>query len=81
MLYKGEELSDNEHARGQGGAPLDFRHPILISPTGAPEPHITLTVGNKLIDFLIDTTFLCKLNTQIIFSPEQLDIRVPLGPF
>ena len=37
MLYKGEELSDNEHARGQGGAPLDFRHPILISPTGARE--------------------------------------------
>ena len=31
MLYKGEELSDNEHARGQGGAPLDFRHPILFS--------------------------------------------------
>ena len=77
MFYKGEEHSDNEHAQE---APLDLWHPILISPTGAPEPHITLTVGNKLIDFLIDTTFLCKLNTQI-FSPEQLDIRVPLGPF
>ena len=63
------------------GAPLDLRHTILISPTGAPKPHITLTVGNKLIGFLIYATLLCKLNTQIIFSPEQLDIRVPPGPF
>ena len=81
MLYKGEELSDDEHAWGQGGAPLNFKRPILISPIGDPEPHITLTVGNKLIGFLIDTTLLCKLNTQVIFAPEQLDIRVPLGPF
>jgi len=81
VLYKGEELSDNEHDWGQGGGPLDFRPPVLISPTGAPKPHITLTVENKLIGFLIYATLLCKLNTQIIFSPEQLDIRVPLGPF
>ena len=36
--------------RGQG-TPLDLRRPILISPQ---EPRVTLTVGNKLIDFLID---------------------------
>ena len=34
--------------RGQG-TPLDLRHPILISPQ---EPQVTLTVGNKLIDYL-----------------------------
>ena len=28
-----ERNTDNEHAQG---APLDLRHPILISPTGAP---------------------------------------------
>ena len=81
MLYKGEELSDNEHDWGQGGGPLDFRPPVLISPTGAPKPHITLTVGNKLIGFLIYATLLCKLNTQIIFSPEQLDIGSHWGLF
>ena len=32
-LYKGEDHSDNEHTR----APLDLRHTILISPTGALE--------------------------------------------
>ena len=37
--------------KGQG-TPLDLRHPILIS---AQEPQVTFTVGNKLIDFLIDT--------------------------
>ena len=30
---------------------MDLRHPILISPQ---EPQVTLTVGDKLIDFLID---------------------------
>ena len=34
--------------RGQG-TPLDLRHPILISPQ---ESQITLTVENKLIDYL-----------------------------
>ena len=38
-------------------------------------------MGNKLIDSVIDSTLLCELKTQITFSPEQLDIRVPLGPF
>ena len=36
--------------RGQG-TPLDMRCPILILPQESP---VTLTVGNKLIDFLID---------------------------
>ena len=27
-----------------------------------------MTVGNKLIDFLIDTTLLCKLDAQIAFG-------------
>ena len=40
-----------------------------------------MTVGNKLIDSVIDTTLLCEPNAQITFSPEQLDITVPLGPF
>ena len=40
-----------------------------------------MTVGNKLIDSVIDTTLLCESNAQITFSPEQLDITVPLGPF
>ena len=34
-----------------------------------------------MIESLIDTTFLCKLNSQVTFSPEQLDIRVLQGPF
>ena len=34
-----------------------------------------------MIESLIDTTFLCKLNSQVIFSPAQLYIRVPPGPF
>ena len=38
--------------RGQG-TPLDLRRLILISPQ---EPWATLTVGKKLIDFLMDTT-------------------------
>ena len=38
-------------------------------------------MGNKLIDSVIDSTLLCELKTQITFSPEQLDSRVPLGPF
>ena len=42
-----ERTTDNEHAQG---APLDLRHPILISPQ---EPQVTLTMGDKLIDFLI----------------------------
>lgn len=33
-------------------APLDLTCPIPISPQ---EPRVTLTVGDKLIDFLIDT--------------------------
>ena len=40
-----------------------------------------MTVGNKLIDSVIDITLLCESNAQITFSPEQLDIMVPLGPF
>ena len=38
-------------------------------------------MGNKLIDSVIDITLLCESNAQITFSPEQLDIMVPLGPF
>ena len=34
-----------------------------------------------MIESLIDTTFLCKLNSQVTFSPEQLDIGVLPGPF
>ena len=49
---------------------MNVRHPILISLTGA-----------QLIDSVIDTSFLYYLNVQITFSPEQLDIRVPLGHF
>ena len=37
--------------RGQG-TPLDLRRQILISPQ---EPWVTLTMGNKLTDFLVDT--------------------------
>jgi hypothetical protein len=40
-----------------------------------------VTVGNKLIDFLIDTTLLCKLSAQITISPEQPYMRVPAGAF
>ena len=43
--------------RGQD-TPLDLRLAILISPQ---EPQVTLTVGNKLIDFLINTGDLKRL--------------------
>ena len=34
-----------------------------------------------MIDFLIDTTLLCKLSAQITISPEQPYMRVPAGAF
>ena len=42
VLYKGKECSGNEHA---WGAPLDLRHPILISPTGTPEKEMANHCG------------------------------------
>ena len=53
----GQFPSPRYPVRGQG-TPLDLRRPILISPQ---EPRVTLTVGNKLIDFLINTGDLKRL--------------------
>ena len=49
MVERGEYSDDEWRVPG---APLDFRHLILISPQ---EPWVTLPVGKKLMDFLIDT--------------------------
>ena len=51
------------------GAPLGLRHPIPISPQ---EPRVTLTVGDKLIDFLIDTgATYSVVNTKVAQKTSQ----------
>ena len=57
---------------------LRFLNAVDHCATGAP---VTVTVGNNVTGSLMDTTLLCELNAQINFSPEQVGIRVPPGPF
>ena len=76
-LYKGEEYSDNEHARG---APLDLRCPILTSPTGilgkGMATHSSIFFFQIMILFLLEyswltivsfkgTRYLIQLYTQV----------------
>ena len=68
----------NTLKRKRPGAPLDLRHPILISST---EACITLTVRNKLIESLIATTLLCKINAWIIFFHRTTWHQGPTGVF